>query len=156
MLLRNESKVLFEVMIKLVFDDDTYKEIIVKEDDILEFKYRIDGNAVIALGKIVSINPVILRGSTPTTCDYVCNASCCINSNLPEIEVIFTIDASTEMNCGVFKVKLSDILDIYTLNSEIINPVDPNAPVIEEEDKTEEETPIEIVDEETKSTEEEV
>ena len=155
MLLRNESKVLFEVMIKLVFDDDTYKEAVVKEDDILEFKYRIDGNTATALGKIVSINPVILRDFIPP-CDCGCSTSCCEKSNLPEIEVIFTVDASTEMNCGIFKVKLSDILDIYTLNSETINPVDPNAPVIEDEEKTEEETPIEIVDEESKSTKEEV
>lgn len=96
MLLRNESRVKHIIEIKLVFDDNTTREIEVYEGQCVHISYRRNGCVKCGLGVIKEIKPYIKK-------------VCC---GIIETAVI-TLDMSQDNYACVEKIELDDIVDIY-------------------------------------------
>ena len=132
MLLRNESKILYSLLVHLVFDDYTYKETEIKIGDIVDLSFRRNQCKLSSKGKITNIKPIVKSEKAFECIPTEYN----INNALPEIDAIIYIDSSTEYESFKVQIKLSDILDINTVNDEEVKVVDPNAPVVEPDEPT--------------------
>lgn len=96
MLLRNESKVKHSIEIKLVFDDNTSKELEIHSGDCVKVSYRRNGCVKCGVGVIRHIMP---------------NLKKYCNNKIVESATI-VIDMSEENAAFVCKIDLDDILDI--------------------------------------------
>ena len=101
MLLRNESKVLHSVHIKLVFDDMKMKELDIYETDYVRVDYRKNGCKESVTGSIIDIIPYV---KSKCRCDFDRKES-----------AIIKVDASKEFNSEVVAFDISDIIDITKL-----------------------------------------
>ena len=99
MLIRNESKVCNWIRIKLVFDDDSIKELDIHETDYVHVEYRKNGCKKSVTGAIVAINPYMKK--------------CACNNKI--LSAIIKVDASKEFNCDVVSFDMNDIIDITKL-----------------------------------------
>ena len=96
MLLRNESKVKHSIDIKLVFDDNTTKELELQEGNFIHVSYRRNGCLKCGLGVIRKIEPYIKKW-------------CC---GEPKITAYIVLDMSEDNNACIDKVELCDIVDV--------------------------------------------
>jgi hypothetical protein len=99
MLLRNESKVCNWIRVKLIFDDNSIKELDIHESDYVHVVYRKNGCKESVIGAVVDINP------------YIRKCAC----NNKKISAIIKVDASKEFNCEVVSFDMNDIIDITKL-----------------------------------------
>lgn len=153
MLLRNESKILYSLLVHLVFDDYTYKEAEIKINDIVDLSFRRNQCKLSSKGKITNIKPIVKSEKAFECIPTEYN----INNALPEIDAIIYIDSSTEYESFKVQIKLSDVLDINTINDVEVKAVDPNAPVVEpdesakDDNKSTEENPTDTSDSDSES-----
>ena len=120
MLIRNESKVKHSIDIKLVFDDNTIKELEIHEGDCVHVSYKRNDCVKCGVGVIRKIKPIIRA-----------KFSCC-DSQLSESASI-TIDMSENNMACVDKFELDDIIDIkilYPCCCQIPNTELPQCPCI--------------------------
>lgn len=101
MLLRNESRVKHIIEVKLVFDDNTTREIEIYEGQCVHVTYKKNGCINCEVGVIREIKPYIKK-------------LCC---KLVETAVI-VLDASENNYARVEKIELDDIVDISHLCNE--------------------------------------
>lgn len=95
MLLRNESRIRHSIDIKLVFDDNTTRELQIFEGLCVNISYRKNGCLRCGTGVISEIKPYIKR----FRCRVVESA-------------VITLDMSEENYAHVDKIELDDIVDI--------------------------------------------
>lgn len=122
MLLRNESKVRHSIDIKLVFDDNTTRELQVYEGLCVHVSYRKNGCLRCGTGVITEIKPYIKR--------FRCRT---IES------AVITLDMSEENYAHVDKIELDDIIDIKVIcycdccpeNQEKPEPPKPQCPCMD-------------------------
>lgn len=95
MLLRNESRVKHSIDIKLVFDDNTIKELEIHESDCVHVSYRRNGCLKCGVGVIREIKPYIRK----FCCEIIESAT-------------IILDMSEENNAHIEKIDLDDIVDI--------------------------------------------
>ena len=95
MLLRNESKVKHSIDIKLVFDDNTCRELEIHEGEFVKVSYRRNGCVKHGMGIIREIKPYVTKFRCP------CGAN-----------AIIVLDMSENNNAHVEAIKLDDIIDI--------------------------------------------
>ena len=111
MLLRNESRVLHTIDIKLVFDDDKVRELKIAEGDTVQVSYRKNGCIARGTGVIRNIKPYVHTKKFPHIC--------CMES------AIITLDMSEDLIACVDKIDLYDIIDIRKV-AEFIQPIIPD------------------------------
>ena len=95
MLVANKSKVIVEIDLNLVFDDDTIKSFIVQEGDILAIVFRQNFKNLQKVGRIVKI-------------EYVAPPK---NSGV-EPSALITFDCSGKHSANIQKILLDDILNV--------------------------------------------
>ena len=108
MLLRNDSRVKHIIEIKLVFDDNTTRELEIYEGQCVHVSYKKNGCVKCGVGAIREIKPYIKK-------------ICC---RLIESAVI-TLDMSQDNCACVEKIELDDIIDIYHLCCNCPNEEEP-------------------------------
>lgn len=108
MLLRNESRVLHTISIKLVFDDNRVRELKIAEGDEVQVSYRKNGCINTGVGVIREIKPYMHTKRFPHIC--------CMES------AIITLDMSEDLVACVDKIDLYDIIDIRKV-AEFIQPI---------------------------------
>ena len=101
MLLRNESKVIHSIQIKLVFDDNTTRELEIHEGECVQMSYRRNGCIRCGMGIIRRIEPYIKK--------Y------CYNK--PIESALILLDMSEENQSCIDKIELDDIIDIRFIYS---------------------------------------
>lgn len=99
MLLRNESKVKHSIDIKLVFDDNTTRELELREGDFVHVSYRNNGCLKHGIGIVKRIEPYLKKY-------YRCGC------NQPVESALIVIDMSENNEACVVKIELCDIIDI--------------------------------------------
>lgn len=97
MLLRNESRIKHVIQIKLVFDDNTQRELEIQERDCVQVSYRRNGCLRQGVGIIKEIKPYI----------HTKKFSLCKRES-----AVITLDMSEGYVCCVDKIDLFDIVDI--------------------------------------------
>ncbi len=103
MLIRNDSRVNYSIDIKLLFDDNSTKELTIKESDYIHITYRKNGCIKCGIGTITRINPYFR-----TRWDK-CNT---------KSSAIITVDMSKENDACIEQIELYNILDVYILDKE--------------------------------------
>ena len=136
MLLRNESRIRHSILIKLVFDDDTCRELEVQEGDYISVSYRKNGYVRCGVGVIKNIKPYFF------TKKWRCKSE----------SAVITVDMSSDLQCNIDSFDLFDIIDIKRIipvdcqccccnvGNEIQQPNIPQEPT--ESQEPEEESPI--------------
>lgn len=109
MLIRNESRMMIILDIKLVFDDNTTRELQVKQFDCVQVSYRKNGCVRCGTGIIREIEPYIKHNYDPV---------CCCNKHSARI----TLDMSSDHVACVEKIDLYDIIDIRQVSLEDAKP----------------------------------
>lgn len=99
MLLRNESKVKHSIDIKLVFDDNTTRELELNVGDFVHVSYRRNGSLKYGIGIIKRIEPYIKK-FFHCDCHNVCESA------------MIVLDMSENNMACVEKIELNDIVDI--------------------------------------------
>ena len=99
MLLRNESKVKHSIDIKLVFDDNTTRELELEVGDFIHVSYRSNGCLEYGIGIVKRIEPFIKK-----------YRQCCCNDILESALIVVDM-SENNMSC-VKKIELCDIVDI--------------------------------------------
>ena len=97
MLLRNESRIIHSINIKLVFDDNRTRELVINEYDHIQVSYRKNGCIQCGVGIIRKIKPYVHSKRFP----FCKRAS-----------AIITLDMSEDLVSWVDKFDLYDIIDI--------------------------------------------
>lgn len=105
MLIRNDSRVNYSIDIKLLFDDNSTKELTIKESDYIHVTYRKNGCVHCGIGTITRITPYFR-----TRWDK-CSA---------KSSAIITIDMSKQNDAHIEQINLYDIIDVYLLEKEEI------------------------------------
>lgn len=108
MLLENNTQVLFAVDVKLTFDNNIKKEVVVEEGDYLLMKFMYNGNKLKRACRVVAINPVILD-TQPVS--YTAS---------------LTVDCSTKFGAERLKVASKDILDIRMVDKDFMESLEPD------------------------------
>lgn len=106
MLLRNESRIVHAIKIKLVFDDGRKRELEIHEFDHVQVSYRKNGCIRQGVGVIRNIKPYVHTKKWP----FCKRAS-----------AIITLDMSEDLVCCVDKFDMLDIIDIRK-----VKPVEDN------------------------------
>ena len=96
MLLRNESKVKHSIDIKLVFDDNTTRELELNVGDFIHVSYRKNGCVKCGIGIVKRIEPYVVK----------CR---CIE---PVTAALIVLDMSENNMACVEKIELCNIVDI--------------------------------------------
>lgn len=96
MLLRNESKVKHSIDIKLVFDDNTTRELELNVGDFIHVTYRRNGYLKCGIGIVKKIEPYIKK----------------IRCSEPIITSLIVVDMSENNKACIDKIELDDIVDI--------------------------------------------
>jgi len=99
MLLRNESRIIHSINVKLVFDDGKTRELELHECDDIQISYRKNGCIKNGVGKIRHIKPYIYNKKWN---------SCCSRRE----SAIIVVDMSEDYVSYVEKIDLFDILDV--------------------------------------------
>lgn len=105
MLIRNESHIIRTIHIKLVFDDDTRRELILNEGDCVQVSYRKNGGIKVGVGIIKEISPYMKK-------KWQLN-NCCIKEG-----AVITLDMSEDHVACVDRFDLYDICDIRKVKVE--------------------------------------
>lgn len=108
MLLENNTQVLFAVNVKLTFDNNTKKEVVVEEGDYLLMKFMYNGNKLKRACRVVAINPVVLD-TQPVS--YTAS---------------LIVDCSTKFGAERLKVASKDILDIRMVDKDFMESLEPD------------------------------
>ena len=111
MLLRNESRILHTIDIKLVFDDNKVRELKIAEGDKVQVSYRKNGCIAYGTGVIRDIKPYIHTKRFP----HICNME----------SAIIAVDMSEDSIARLDKIDLYDIIDIRKV-AEFIQPIIPD------------------------------
>ena len=99
MLLRNESKVKHSIDIKIVFDDNTTRELEINVGDFVHVSYRRNCSLKHGIGIVKRIEPYLKK-----------YRQCCCNDILESAMIV--IDMSENNAACVEKIELCDIVDI--------------------------------------------
>lgn len=113
MLLRNESVVRHSIDIKLVFDDNTCRELTIHEGEIVEISYRKNGFVRCGVGFIRQIKPYLKKS---------------FRYNRPVESAVILLDMSEENTACVDKIELDDIIDINFVYPDCQCPILPSKP----------------------------
>ena len=111
MLIANKSKVIVEIDLNLIFDDNSIKSFRLKEGDIIAITYRQEFKKIQKVGRVTKITYV----APPKNSDI-------------EPSAILTMDFSGKHSSNIRKIALEDILNV----EEVYIPDD--APEIDFED----------------------
>ena len=98
MLLRNESRISHIIHIKLVFDDNTQRELDIQVNDCVQVSYRKNGCLRQGVGVIRKIQHINISAKSPGFCNRE--------------SAIITLDMSEDHVCCVDKIDIYDIVDI--------------------------------------------
>lgn len=106
MLLRNESQVKHSIEVKLVFDDNTTRELELNVGDFIHVSYNRNGCVKCGMGVIRRIEPYIKKW-------------CC---GEPKVTAHIVLDMSQDNHACVDKIELSDIVDVQIVYPECCCP----------------------------------
>ena len=111
MLLQNRSRIIYKVLIDLVFDDESNKNLVVGIDDVVRIIYRRNGEMRKGIGKITDIIPIVISGSRRVNEDCYCHTNNNDNAKL-------LIDFGDKYRSNKKYIKLDDIIDISVIEEE--------------------------------------
>lgn len=96
MLLRNDSRVIHSIAIKLVFDDSLVRELTIQEGDYVNVSYRKNGCVKCGVGMVKSIRPYAF------TKTWTCAKE----------SATIIVDMSTDLQSNIDSFDMFDIVDI--------------------------------------------
>ena len=110
MLLRNKSRIIYKILIDLVFDDESTKCFTVGIDDVVKINYRRNGELRKGIGKIIDIIPINIGGRR-------INEDCYCHENYNDNAKLL-IDFGDLYKSDKKYIKLDDIIDITIITEE--------------------------------------